>query len=412
MWPVLAERGDLDGAERMCQHNLEISKRYGLRTAQPAETMLVLHEAMRGRIDSAAAQAERLQGSVFAGGAALYLEIFRGDPERALAAIAPSAAVFDHAPDGRAAPAHGLHALLAAVIHDDPGPARLVSEAGIGAWYNRAFVSLAEAVVAGAPGERVAADAAAADAFRDFGPFPSMSAVATALAAQRAIRDGWGSPAAWLGAAREHFEFLGNKAMSRRCDALLRAGGFPVPRRGRGDAEVPARLRRLGITSREMDVLLLVFLASLAVLYPVSEIHAQLILLSIGFFQVFERKFIDWAGSRGDIYSTLIKIGLASLLIWHTGGIQSSYYLMYYLPVVTAAIYSGPWGTLGWTTLCSAAYCSFLIPALHEYRLTASGAEELGIRVLFFFLAAILVNRFVMENREQAERYRLLAEQL
>jgi DNA-binding CsgD family transcriptional regulator len=258
VWPVLAERGDLDGAERMCQHNLEISRRYGLRTAQPAETMLVLHEAMRGRLDSAAAQAERLQGSVFAGGAALYLEIFRGDPERALAAIAPSAAVFDHAPDARAAPARGLHALLAAVIRNDPGPARLVSEAGIGAWYNRAFVRLAEAVVAGARGERVAADAAAVDAFRDFSPFPSMSAVATALAAQRAFRDGWGSPVAWLGAAREHFEFLGNKAMRRRCDALLRAGGFPVPRRGRGDAEVPARLRRLGITSREMDVLLLV----------------------------------------------------------------------------------------------------------------------------------------------------------
>ena len=161
-----------------------------------------------------------------------------------------------------------------------------------------------------------------------------------------------------------------------------------------------------------MDVLLLVFLASLAVLYPVSEIHAQLILLSIGFFQVFERKFIAWVGPRGEIYSTLIKIALASLLIEHTGGINSSYYLIYYLPVVTAAMYSGPWGTLGWTALSSAAYCSFLIPALQEYRLTASGAEELGIRVLFFFLAAILVNRFVMENRQQSERYRLLAEQL
>jgi two-component system, NtrC family, sensor histidine kinase HydH len=161
-----------------------------------------------------------------------------------------------------------------------------------------------------------------------------------------------------------------------------------------------------------MDVLLLVFLAGLAVLYPVSEFHAQLILLAIGFFQIFERIFIPWAGPRGEIYSTLIKIGLASLLISHTGGINSSYYLIYYLPVVTAAMYSGPWGTLGWTALCSVAYCFFLIPALQEYRLTASGAEELGIRVLFFFLAAILVNRFVVENRQQAERYRLLAEQL
>jgi two-component system sensor histidine kinase HydH len=161
-----------------------------------------------------------------------------------------------------------------------------------------------------------------------------------------------------------------------------------------------------------MDVLLLVFLASLAVLYPVSEVHAQLILVAIGLFQVFERQFIARVGRHGEVISTLVKIGLASLLIAHTGGINSSYYLIYYLPIVTAAMYSGPWGTLGWTALSSAAYCAFLIPALKEYRLTASGAEELGIRILFFFLAAILVNRFVMENREQAERYRLLAEQL
>lgn len=161
-----------------------------------------------------------------------------------------------------------------------------------------------------------------------------------------------------------------------------------------------------------MDVLLLVFLASLAVLYPVSEIYAQLVLLSIGIFQVFERSFIGIAGPRGEAYSIILKIGLASLLISHSGGINSSYYLIYYVPVVTAAMYSGPWGTLGWTALTSAAYCSFLIPALQEYRLTASGAKELAIRNLFFFLAAMLVNRFVMESRAQAERYRRVAEQL
>lgn len=161
-----------------------------------------------------------------------------------------------------------------------------------------------------------------------------------------------------------------------------------------------------------MDVLLLVFLASLAVLYPVSEIHAQIILLSIGVFQVFERNFIGVAGQRGETYSILIKICLASLLITHTGGITSSFYLIYYVPVVTAAMYSGPWGTLAWTALCSAAYCSFLIPALQVYSWAPGGAKELAIRNLFFFLAAMLVNRFVMESRDQAERYRRVAEQL
>jgi signal transduction histidine kinase len=161
-----------------------------------------------------------------------------------------------------------------------------------------------------------------------------------------------------------------------------------------------------------MDVLLLIFLASLAVLYPVSEIHAQIILLAIGFFQVFERSFVGMAGPRGETYSIILKIALASLLMAHTGGIQSSFYLIFYLPVVTAAMYSGPWGTLAWTAACSAAYCSFLIPALQVYSMAPGGAKELAIRNVFFFLAAMLVNRFVMESRLQAERYRQVAEQL
>lgn len=162
-----------------------------------------------------------------------------------------------------------------------------------------------------------------------------------------------------------------------------------------------------------MDLLWVVFLGGLAVLYPLSEIHAQLVLVAICVFQIFERRVIRWVGpSRGRVYSVLIKLSLGSLLVAHTEGINSSYYLIYYLPVVSAAMYFEAWGTLLATALASAAYCSFLIPALNEFDLTARGASELAIRNLFFFLAAILVNRFVTENRRQAQRYQQLAETL
>jgi len=110
----------------------------------------------------------------------------------------------------------------------------------------------------------------------------------------------------------------------------------------------------------------------------------------------------------------LIKIGLATLLIDHTGevGINSSYCPIYFLPVVTAAEYFGPWGTLAWTALASAAYCSYLYPAVQEYDVNAESYGILGIRVLFFFLAAMIVNRFVVENRQQTRRYQELAETL
>ena len=163
-----------------------------------------------------------------------------------------------------------------------------------------------------------------------------------------------------------------------------------------------------------IDILWLVFLAGLALLSPIDEPHKQLTLLAIGVLQLLEGRLVAWSPGRGPGYVVALKILLATLLLEHTGeiGINSSYYPIYYLPVVTAAIYFGPLATLLWTLLASLAYCSLLIPALQEYELTGTGASELGIRVLFFFLAAILINRFVMFNRKQVRRYQVLSETL
>ncbi len=161
-----------------------------------------------------------------------------------------------------------------------------------------------------------------------------------------------------------------------------------------------------------MDLLWLAFLGGLALTRPLFEIHKQLTLLAIGAIQIFERRLLERLPSRGRAYSVVLKIVLATLLIDHTGGINSSYYLIYFVPVVTAAMLFDAAGTLLWTAIASAAYCSLLIPALFEYELDPEGITELAIRNLFFFLAAIVVNRFVTENRRQSERYRQLAEAL
>jgi len=163
-----------------------------------------------------------------------------------------------------------------------------------------------------------------------------------------------------------------------------------------------------------MDLLWLVFLAGLAVLPPVREIHKQVILAAIGALQLIEGRLIARFAQRGRAYVMLLKILLATLLLDHTGdvGINSSYYPIYYLPIATAAVYYDAWGALLWTAFASLAYCSYLYPALQQYELTASGITELTIRVLFFFLAAIIVNRFAVENRRQTRRYQLVAEEL
>src|SRR3984957_15522290 len=114
------------------------------------------------------------------------------------------------------------------------------------------------------------------------------------------------------------------------------------------------------------DLLWIVFLGALAILPPVAEVHKQLIPLAIGIVQFTEGPILARLPGRGPIYVVALKILLSTLLLSHTGdvGINSSYYPIFYLPVVTAAVYFGPGLTLVGTALASAAYFSYLFTAL------------------------------------------------
>ena len=171
------------------------------------------------------------------------------------------------------------------------------------------------------------------------------------------------------------------------------------------------RLRRLDTI---WLIIWLVFLGVLAALPPQLEWHKQVILLAIGAVQLLESRMVARFERRGVMYVILLKILLATILIDHTGeiSINSSYYPIYYLPIVTAALYCGPWMTLFWTLLASAAYCSYLYPAMQEYEITGEAIGYLVLRIMFFFLAAMVVNRFSEQRRHQTQLYRELAERL
>jgi signal transduction histidine kinase len=168
-------------------------------------------------------------------------------------------------------------------------------------------------------------------------------------------------------------------------------------------------------TPRWLDVLWLIFLGGLALIPPVGELHKQLFLLIIGIFQLLENQFVRLAGKPGPAMVVLIKIVLATVLINHTGdqvAINSGYYPIYYLPVMTAAMYFGPVGTLLWTLAASLAYSSYLYQANLHFTITTNSMSELLMRVLFFFFVAMTVNRFVMQYRAQVRQYQLLSETL
>jgi two-component system, NtrC family, sensor histidine kinase HydH len=197
--------------------------------------------------------------------------------------------------------------------------------------------------------------------------------------------------------------------------AIGRASSKNRARRDMGSAATrPEMAERKRQQINWMDVLWLVLLAVLAILPPEREIHKQLALLAFGIIQLGEGWLVSRMPKRGPYYVVLLKIALATFVLAHTEEIpiNSYYYPIYFLPIITAAEYFGSWATLGWTTLASAAYCSYLYPALQEYEITADDYGRLAIRILFFYLAAMVVNRFMLDNRRQTQLYQELAERL
>ena len=160
-----------------------------------------------------------------------------------------------------------------------------------------------------------------------------------------------------------------------------------------------------------IDALLVAFLVGLALLPPITEIHKQIILVAIAIAQLLEGRVVRTWPRAGRYVAVLLKIALATLLINHTGelGINSSYYPIYFLPVLTAAMYFDTIGTLLWTLLASSAYCSYLLQAKQDYEIGLDSLEILAIRILFFFLVAVVMNRFSIEIRRQSALYRSVA---
>jgi DNA-binding CsgD family transcriptional regulator len=156
--------------------------------------------------------------------------------------------------------AWGLAALLLAVTGGDARAAiDQAGAAGAAVSWNRGCLAYAEAVLAGRDRQRVLATERAAEGAACFAPFaPWWNHLARRLVAADALADGWGEPVAWMREAAASFDSTGHDRLASACRGILRKAGARVPRTGRGSAQVPPQMRRLGVTSREMDVYLLV----------------------------------------------------------------------------------------------------------------------------------------------------------
>jgi DNA-binding CsgD family transcriptional regulator len=152
---------------------------------------------------------------------------------------------------------HGLQPLLQ-VLRGDAGRAELdevcASKASMMRW-NRQFVLLAGAVLLGRSGHPAEAMAKFTEAQQAAAIYPMARNLGLRLVAEPAYLDGWGDPHMWLGAAEDYFHETDVPAVARACRALLRRIGAPVRQRRTNIHRVPSRLRLLGVTIREYEVL-------------------------------------------------------------------------------------------------------------------------------------------------------------
>jgi len=118
------------------------------------------------------------------------------------------------------------------------------------------LLGYADAILEGRRGGRDTASALFAAADGQMGPLVAWYRhYARRICAQAALADGWGEPVTWLREATDYFAARGDDRVASACRSLLREAGAPVPRRRAGGCPVPGRLRALGVTERETEVL-------------------------------------------------------------------------------------------------------------------------------------------------------------
>jgi signal transduction histidine kinase len=105
-------------------------------------------------------------------------------------------------------------------------------------------------------------------------------------------------------------------------------------------------------------------------------------------------------------------LGLGYLIIYHSGGITSSYYWILLIPVVSAATTLGVGGTLLFTVLACATYLSSLLSLDRELEVPADQVPELSLRLISLAVIGFLAQRLAEANRQEALHAQAVADQL
>jgi two-component system, NtrC family, sensor histidine kinase HydH len=146
---------------------------------------------------------------------------------------------------------------------------------------------------------------------------------------------------------------------------------------------------------------------------PYRDPYSVSVLIVLGVFQIIETRIPWFSTQAGRAVATLSRLLLCYLEMALTGGINTSYYVILLLPIVSAASTMKPRGTIAFTLLSMLSYLSFfLFVDWSQYEFTDVGWGEIYLRVGFLPVVAFLTYQLAKETRIEASKHQAAAEQL
>ena len=164
---------------------------------------------------------------------------------------------------------------------------------------------------------------------------------------------------------------------------------------------------------RPEDAGWLLLFSALAIASPSRYPEEIVLLCCLALLQVLEPKIPALTTAAGKAVSVSLKLALGYLLMIATNGVNSSYYPILLVPVVSAATSMGPLATALFTALACLSYTSHLLYIdWTRYEIPPEEIRELSLRLLFLVVVGFLTHRLAAASRQERLRYQAAAEEL
>jgi len=164
---------------------------------------------------------------------------------------------------------------------------------------------------------------------------------------------------------------------------------------------------------RPQDIVLLVLFAALAAASPTLDASEVTLLAVLAGLQIAGPRIPALGTRYGKILWIVLQLTVAYLLVGYTQGLNSNYFLILLLPVISAATNFGVVGTLVFTLLTCGSYISFLaFVDFSRFIIEPYEIRVLVMRLIFLAMAGNLVNVLAEALRVQSAKHRKAAEDL